>query len=404
MLPTLSWLDFSSWDRERALDIMAQLREKDTRDELGIGTVRDAFADRLFPGTSTLQTRARYFLFVPWTYRKLESRHTHSAAFADKARKEELALCRALLESGEVQGVIGRVADRELQRLPSSIYWRGLGSWGLRVHARGQTEHHRALDRWYRSLAASARILKGDEAEQRFDSNWDPMLPEPPTDFPDGVDFSLTGEEAQYLFDKISSRHPDTLLQRMLLQSHTVSDERYPWEWTGLKAVPAQVRQLVGHASCFARVMAGAVALYNLMLADLRTDRFDVDAYRQNMDEWALDLSGSGADLGAWDLRAFQALLDDFGVTKGKLTRTFIEQWIQIVLTRDPASLADDKEVRALIGRRELHLKGGLARLRGGRALELWGGSSGLGMLNYRWHKVRQIVADIRHGMDNGAG
>jgi len=50
------------------LDVINAFSEKDTRDELGFGSVRDAFADTLFPGTSTIQTRARYFLFVPWIY------------------------------------------------------------------------------------------------------------------------------------------------------------------------------------------------------------------------------------------------------------------------------------------------------------------------------------------------
>lgn len=40
--------------------------EPGTLDELGIGSIRDTFSDELFPGTSTIQTRARYFLFVPW--------------------------------------------------------------------------------------------------------------------------------------------------------------------------------------------------------------------------------------------------------------------------------------------------------------------------------------------------
>lgn len=33
-------------------------RERDTRDKLGLGGIRDTFADTLFPGTSTIQTRA----------------------------------------------------------------------------------------------------------------------------------------------------------------------------------------------------------------------------------------------------------------------------------------------------------------------------------------------------------
>jgi hypothetical protein len=44
-----------------------------TVDELGLGTIRHAFADMLFPGTSAPQTRARYFLFVSWTYLKIEA-------------------------------------------------------------------------------------------------------------------------------------------------------------------------------------------------------------------------------------------------------------------------------------------------------------------------------------------
>ena len=35
-------------------------------DELGIGLIRDGFSDLFFPGTSTIQTRAKYFFIVPY--------------------------------------------------------------------------------------------------------------------------------------------------------------------------------------------------------------------------------------------------------------------------------------------------------------------------------------------------
>lgn len=41
-------------------------------DPLGLGPVRDALSETLFPGISTIQTRARYFPFVPWIYRSLD--------------------------------------------------------------------------------------------------------------------------------------------------------------------------------------------------------------------------------------------------------------------------------------------------------------------------------------------
>jgi len=46
-------------------NVLALLKEPGTLDELGIGQVRDAFADVLFPGFSTIQTHARYFLAIP---------------------------------------------------------------------------------------------------------------------------------------------------------------------------------------------------------------------------------------------------------------------------------------------------------------------------------------------------
>lgn len=64
MPSTFSWVDNSERDRRRALDVIDLIRRQDTRDQLGIGRIRDALADLLAPGTSTIQTRARYFLFV----------------------------------------------------------------------------------------------------------------------------------------------------------------------------------------------------------------------------------------------------------------------------------------------------------------------------------------------------
>jgi hypothetical protein len=72
MSSTLTWLDHDAAARDRSLRILALFREQETRDELGIGGIRDAIAEPLFPGTSTIQTRLRYMLFVPWIYQDLE--------------------------------------------------------------------------------------------------------------------------------------------------------------------------------------------------------------------------------------------------------------------------------------------------------------------------------------------
>jgi len=78
-------LDYSERERRKMLDVVDLFREHDTRDELGVGSVRDAFADMLFPGTSTIMTRARYFLLVAWTYQRLERLQVRSAEAAARA-------------------------------------------------------------------------------------------------------------------------------------------------------------------------------------------------------------------------------------------------------------------------------------------------------------------------------
>ena len=60
----LGWVDFSSTDREQVSKILAMLREPGTLDELGIGQIRDAFADLFFSGFSTIQTRTKYIITV----------------------------------------------------------------------------------------------------------------------------------------------------------------------------------------------------------------------------------------------------------------------------------------------------------------------------------------------------
>lgn len=54
-----AWLDQSEKQRRQMLEAIDLFREKDTRDEMGVSGIRDAFSDMLFPGTGALQTRAR---------------------------------------------------------------------------------------------------------------------------------------------------------------------------------------------------------------------------------------------------------------------------------------------------------------------------------------------------------
>jgi hypothetical protein len=51
MASQISWLDFSEQERRKMIEVIQLYKEQDTRDEFGIGSVRDTLAELLFPGT-----------------------------------------------------------------------------------------------------------------------------------------------------------------------------------------------------------------------------------------------------------------------------------------------------------------------------------------------------------------
>ena len=74
MPSVIAWLDQSAEHQRRARELVRLFSETEARDELGIGQIRDVFSNRLFPGVSVIQTRARYFLMVPWVFQLHEGR------------------------------------------------------------------------------------------------------------------------------------------------------------------------------------------------------------------------------------------------------------------------------------------------------------------------------------------
>lgn len=62
MTSVFGWVATDAEQRRRMMEVVDQFRDSTTIDDLGLGGIRDAFSDTLFPGTSTLHTRIRYAL------------------------------------------------------------------------------------------------------------------------------------------------------------------------------------------------------------------------------------------------------------------------------------------------------------------------------------------------------
>ena len=397
MESSLTWLDFSERERRRALDVIDQFQEESTRDELGVGSIRDAIADLLFPGTSTVQTRARYFLFVPWIYLILEDKGIGYPDIELRARKYEIDLIYALVKGRQHEGVIGIEAREQLQRLPSDVYWSGLRQWGILVFNRSQEEYHRWLDHYYTEIELTPAAEDGEGTTQGTSANWHPHLPSAPEDFLEKVSFDLTSEEAEYLTDRIRLCVGDSLLAHLVERGIGGENADFPWTHPRFAHFPAHLRVQLDHARNFSESIHGAALLYNLLLAESTHGNDLIDEYRELLDEWWEVVQAARATLTAWDRKAFWTIVHNVKTHRTPMTtQSFVEQWLEVTFAAPGLeSLIDSEPVRQVIVNRERQLKKARARIGNGRALEEWNGSSGTARLSYRWPVARDIIDDI---------
>jgi len=404
MPSVLAWIDHDSKARERTLRILSLFLEKESRDELGLGSVRDSFADQLFPGTSTIQTRLRYMLFIPWIYQTLEEKRVPVESFAIQADKLERDLVQPLMDSDDQAGVFGKTAGKKLKRLPSSVYWAGLGVWGIRLTPFSQDEYHRRINEIYRRRDALKALEKdaksrGDDidVEQRKSLlSWHPRLPAPPTSFPAKADFALSREEAEFIRDRIQVSCPNSLLSFLTLYCKP-ADTKAPWEHPDYGSFSDKHKELLTHARLFSETMHGAALSYNIQLAQLRNHEELVAKHRESFDEWTASIPLD--EIQSWSIDRLWKLTVGHGHTITPQTRSFVQKWIEHI-RRSPKDLLSNAEALELVKKREMKLKGPRSRFRNQRALEQWGGYSGVGKLVYRWPNVKVLLNDLYSGFN----
>ncbi|HTN86989.1 MAG TPA: DUF6361 family protein [Sorangium sp.] len=101
-------------------------------DELGLLALHTGYGHRFLPGTSVLQTRARYLFFVPWVYLDL----ARGAAVNVRERKQraELRITEQLKKSvpHESEGIIGTRTFPSPPAQPAEFaYWTALCAYGF---------------------------------------------------------------------------------------------------------------------------------------------------------------------------------------------------------------------------------------------------------------------------------
>lgn len=395
----LGWIDFSKEDRDKVHDVMNLLQEQGAVDELGIGLVRDAFANYFFPGTSTVQTRAKYFLIVPYVLKeaadgKYGNNLTTILWRIDDAERE----CgKRLYEKHNGASNIGIIGARVLPRgwvarKPSNIYWNGIRTYSIFTQDDMSIAELIKLSVFLRKQESAVKLgNRKDEADEgeKDDKNAGKEyaghffnLPEGHAeDWRENLSIELTEMEAMFLRERIEKSTPDTLLTYILKNNIDLSKyDSFEALCEELQEiVPEKMAHMMTLACEFNRVVYAARVRYNMILSD------GMNQNAKEEWEWVCD---NVSRIAAIDLdEVFRSL----GIVNYKLRR-FLTNLIDALKTKDFEALDE------IIIKREIELKTrSRAKLLHKEDYDpnRWVGGE---WLDYRFSDAKQIILDIYHG------
>jgi hypothetical protein len=168
-------------------------------------------------------------------------------------------------------------------------------------------------------------------------------------------------------------------------------------------SAPAAIRDDLELARRFSLHVEGLPLLYNLIVAEHRREVLDEEEDEASIERFRAGLAEWAAREAAEDYRFEPDALWELVVRRGRRLpspqRTFIETWSRRIAELAADDVADDARLRTLIADRELCLKGPRARLANRNRLMDWGPGVGVGRMDFRWVRVRQLLTDLHRGL-----
>ena len=134
----LGYVHINKEEQTKVLQVLKLTSESVALDELGIGRIRDAFADLMFPGVSTLQKHIKYFSLMPQLYKKAsQKKYNRISEVKSEIIRLEKILTKNLYDGSSVKtGITGSDVIRKNQNVyvkydPAYIYNSGLQTFEI---------------------------------------------------------------------------------------------------------------------------------------------------------------------------------------------------------------------------------------------------------------------------------
>lgn len=396
----LGWIDFSKSERNKVMSVLDMLSQPGTLDELGIAPVRDGFADLFFPGTSTIQTRAKYFFIVPYVMKELElSDETNPhRLLRDLDALEKDCAVRLLAKGEDLEGIIGRRSLNQgswVKRPPSSIYWAGLRSYGVFTGSLSIAEyiwHICQQKNQKKTLQKLGNRNDREEDPDKAQDDWDAgglyrirfwSVPTYEESWKENLDLRLTAEESAYLKRQIVTLHPGSLMAFILKNNRRdlLSCGSFDAMNSLIGQFPEQIQEDYRLAADFARFLYALRILYNVILSEGKNET----AHRL----WA-EKTPVLADLAAVNI---DGVIERLNLFRQVYLCRFLWNAKERMAKNDIEGLKEE------IRRREVELKGARAKTThpGEFGENEWYGG---GLLDYRFGNASRIINDIFESED----
>ncbi|MCD8372539.1 MAG: DUF6361 family protein, partial [Clostridia bacterium] len=355
-----------------------------------------------FPGTSPIQTRAKYFFCVPYALKDLEKRGetNPNKMFTALSAIEEACGKKFLMDTPSADGIIGRRAlDNKswVKRAPSDIYWAGIRRFGI------FTGGDMSLSEYIRFVCASNKekdtfISLGNRNDNSEDKEQDDIdagkgsykkfwnIPTYTSNWQENLSISLTYEESIFLKNQIKLTCKDTMFGDILKNNMTgITDINSFYELsTVITNFPDEIQKNYKLAVDFSEFIYAIRVMYNIIVSAGNNQKAN--------DEWAV-IELNLDKIANIDIDNIYNSLK----IRSPLLLKFLNDSKRYMLSGDIDSL------KATIVAREVQLKG-VSRAKTKHAGEFnssdWYGG---GRLDYRFGDAKTIINDIYEGEKNCA-
>ncbi len=236
----LGYISISQEELALKNKVLQMVREQTAIDELGFGRIRDAFANLMFPGMSTLQKRAKYFAVMPTLfYRATQKTYDNPQAVRSQILSWEIRLTQMLVNGANgneelLTGITGRSLVEAAKKDPTKfvkydpvyIYINGLRTFEM---IKSDADIYRLIyDRSTHNINSSSKYIANDDLDI---SDSDDLSGEDQIftvsgedydfDYGKSLSLELSKREALFLKTRIttSKNSFDTLLAYILLNN-----------------------------------------------------------------------------------------------------------------------------------------------------------------------------------------